>query len=56
MDPVILNGLDYQYALLGRGLPGQARLLCSPVMTMTRPEIAAELRALADWVEFGVTR
>ena len=56
MNPIVVDGADYQYALLGCGLPGQARLLCSPVMTMTRPEIAAELRALADWVEFGVAR
>lgn len=56
MDPLIVDGTDYQYALLGRGLPGQAKLLCSPLLTMTRSEIAAELRALANWVEFGVTR
>lgn len=53
---LVFGGDQYEYALLGRGRIGEAQILYSKGMTMTRPEIAAELRALADWVEFGRSR
>lgn len=53
---IVYGGKEFEYALLGRGIIGQAQIWYSPGMTLTRPEIAAEMRAIADWVEFGVQR
>lgn len=53
---LVFAGDEYQYALLGKGKIGEAHILYSRRMTMTREQIAAELRALADWVEFGIRR
>ena len=47
---------EYAYVLYGMGVKGQARIYYSDSMPISRREIAAELRALATWIETGIGR